>query len=137
MKSVMLWTCKVCRHSCFRNQRLDVNKANGQLIQNGERHFRLYFSKDKKENECMFLSRLQPSMFTRTLQVFFVFRLSHRLLNRTNNFPDAPTSQHFLLALKAYYRLQTVSLLCNKRSTSITEPFSIVQVATKVRDICL
>src|SRR6218665_1834460 len=43
-----------------------------------------------------------------------------------------PTSGHFLLALKAYYRLQTVLLLCNKRSTSMTGPFSIV--ATKVRD---
>jgi len=51
-------------------QRLVANKANGQLIQNGERHFRLYFSKDKKENEHMFRCRLQPSMFTRTLQDF-------------------------------------------------------------------
>src|SRR6218665_1337967 len=54
--------------------------------------------------------------------------LSHRLLNRTNNFPDAPTSEHFLLALTIYCCLQTVSLLCNKRSTSMTESFSIVAI---------
>src|SRR6218665_1520126 len=61
--------------------------------------------------------------------------LSHRLLNRTNNFPDSPASEHFPLTLIAYYHIQTVSLLCNKRSSSMTEPFSIV--ATKVHDFCL
>src|SRR6218665_110129 len=35
-------------------QRLVANKANGQLIQNGERHFRLYFSKDKKKMSICF-----------------------------------------------------------------------------------
>jgi len=60
-------------------QRLVANKANGQLIQNGERHFRLYFSKDEKENEYV-------SLLTATIDVyesvagFFVFQRPRKSL---------------------------------------------------------
>src|SRR6218665_2021812 len=50
-----------------------------------ERDIFAYISaKIKIEYEYMFLSRLQPSMFTRTLQVFFVFHLDGVMDKWTN-----------------------------------------------------
>ena len=80
--TLQLWTCKVWRHSYFRNHRLAANKANGQLIQNGEIHFRWYFCKDKKRkwkqfrycvirDQRQWLSHSRYCSYTKVRDIFF------------------------------------------------------------------